>query len=143
MAEYVVPILTVAATAYSAYSSYQSGQEAKSAKKKEAARLAESYKVREEQERERGRRLLATQRARMGASGIEYEGSPLLVQMESAAQLEKDLLNIRRGAQWDISETLFEGEQYARAGTRRAGTTILTGAADIGESIRRYGWMTG
>lgn len=145
MAEYLIPIVvaavSVAGTAYSAYSSHQAGEAAESAEKKQAYMLSEQARVREEQQRLNAKRLLATQRSRIGASGVTMEGSPLLGMMETQAQYEKDLLNIRMGTQWELSETLGRGKAYGEAGNVRAGTTLLTGLGNIAQIGNQYGWF--
>ena len=45
-------------------------------------------------QRQRSSNLLARQRAAYAASGVEFEGSPLLVMQETAARAEQDALGI-------------------------------------------------
>lgn len=135
---WIATAASVAGTVYSAIQSEKAGDEAERAEKRQAYMLAEQARIREENEREKARRLLATQRARIGASGVTMEGSPLLNMMETQAQYERDLLNIRQGYQWEISETLRRGEAYEETGEARAGSTLLTGLG--GTASQLYGW---
>src|SRR3990167_5430894 len=81
-------------TIVSAYAAYQSGQQQAKAldyqakvARNQATAAQQAAQVAAENARERNRRVLASQRARIGASGvIGSEGSPLLVQLESAEQ---------------------------------------------------------
>jgi len=139
----IAAVVSIAGTVYYAVSSSQAGEKAEHAEERQAAVLAEQAGVREEQQRENSKRLLATQKSRIGASGITMEGSPLLNQMETQAQFEKDLLNIRRGTQWELSETLSRGQAYKEAGNVRAGTTLLTGLGKTAGTMYGYGQQQG
>lgn len=131
-------VVSVAGVAYSAVESHQAGSAAEHAQKKQEYMIAEQAKVREEQQRENSKRLLATQKSRIGASGITMEGSPLLNQMETQAQFEKDLLNIRRGTQMELSTMSDQAQAYKTAGNVKAGTTLLTGLGKTAETM--YGF---
>ena len=89
------------------------------------------------------RRILASQTSRLGASGvIPSEGSPLLVQMESAQQGALDVARLQYsgevGARGYESQGILEGfygKQARRAGNLGAGSSLLSGvgsAASIG-----------
>ncbi len=139
-------VASVAGTVYSAISSKKAGEEAKDVAQMQAASLTEQAaktqeqaNVKEEQEREKARKMLASQRARIGASGVTMEGSPLLGMMETQAQYEKDLVNIKKGYQWELSDIekekqgiLATGEAYEKAGEAKAGSTLLTGLGNLG-----------
>jgi len=118
----------------------------------EAAKLAGAAK--EEQSRDEVRRVLARQRALVGASGITTEGSPLLVMMETARQGELDALRIRYTSEVEARQGLFQAQQYQseatlqryqgkqaqKAGYLSAGGTLLTG---IGSAASYYGGRKG
>lgn len=147
-------VATVVSTAVTAYGMYQQGQQQKAAGKynakvaeNQATAAKQAAAVREEQHRERVRRLAGTQRAVSGASGIEEAGSPLLVMADTLEQAELDAQRIRYGG--EVSATGFEsqarlarfqGDQAARAGTIGAGSTLLSGAAS---AARVYGGGSG
>ena len=171
----VAPVLAVAAivsTAVSAYAAYSSGQQQAAGLRAnaEATRVQSDLNARqlnlradqqraaaeyeEERQRERTRFMLAEQRARTGAAGIEMEGSPLEVLGFSAQQAELDALAIRQRGRVQVADTLLAAGQQrvggqqgsmldewratgaAQAGTARAGSEILTGA---GSWYRNYG----
>lgn len=140
---WIMAAVSVAGTAYSAYSSERAGDKAKEAEKRSAAMQAMRYAEQEKLQREKARRLLATQAARVGASGVTLEGSPILNLMQTQEQYEKELANIRLGTQWEISETLRRGKAYDEAGEVRAGRTILSGLGELANLEMRYGWLSG
>ena len=142
----VVAIVGLAIGAYGIYSSEQAKAEAASYNKKvarnqaqasrDAARVAGEIRQREIQ------RILGSQQARLGASGvIPSEGSPLIVQMESASQGELDLARIRyqgetQGRGYESAAILqgFYSKQARTAGQVGAGSSLLTGVGQAGSS---------
>lgn len=101
--------------------------------------------VQAKQRADRTRRLLASQRVAIGASGISTEGSPLAVMMDSAAQgaYEQGLIRYggNRGAealQGEAGLQRFYGDQASTAGDFRAGTTLLSGAGQGASAYARY-----
>jgi hypothetical protein len=156
----VVAAVTIAAAGVTAYSQVQQGRTANAVatynaqlanrnaeiaeQNAEAAKLAGT--AREEQSRDEVRRVLARQRALVGASGVTTEGSPLLVMMESARQGELDALRIRYTSEVEARSGQFQAQQYQSeatlqrlqgkqaqtAGYMSAGGTLLTGFAQAG-----------
>ncbi|OGP65584.1 MAG: hypothetical protein A3K22_03505 [Deltaproteobacteria bacterium RBG_16_42_7] len=147
--ETVGMIITAVAAAGGAYYSYESGQQQKKAYKANAAileqdALAEKQKAEYEEgaHRNRIRQILSRQKALYGKSGVQMEGSPLLVMEDTAAQGEMDALAIRYGGDVAAARTRSEanlmrmqGRTAGRLGTIKAGTTLLQGA---GQSYRTY-----
>jgi hypothetical protein len=93
-------------------------------------------KSEEDAHRESIRRILATQRALYGKSGLSMEGSPLLVMEDTAAQGELDALTIRYGgdiaaAKGRSSANLsrMQGGAAKTASYFQAGSTLLSGAS--------------
>ena len=149
--------IEIAAIVLASYATYQSGQSAQQQAKAQAKWHAYNAKVAEQeaeaerqasafeakQPRRRGAQLLARQRTLIGASGIEMEGSPLLVAEDTAAQLAKENINIRlqglrRVSQFksqsilDISKASASKSQassYGQAAYIGAGSSILSGIA--------------
>jgi len=137
---------TVAAGSVAAYSQYSAGKAAERLNNYNAdvagqqARDAERDAIiMAEAEREAGRRLLATQRAAFGKSGvIGSTGSPLLVMAEQAGQLEMRAMAVRRQG-LNAASTLnaqaaadrVAGKQARKAGTLNAFATILGTAATV------------
>src|SRR3972149_6092298 len=130
-------------TIVSAYAAYQSGQQQAKAldyqakvARNQATAAQQAAQVAAENARERNRRVLASQRARIGASGvIGSEGSSLLVQLESAEQAALEEARIRYGGEvqatgLESAERLrrFEAGASRRAGTLGAGASLLQGA---------------
>ena len=151
----VAIILSVAATAASTYAAYEGGRQQKKAADL-SAKLAErdaenaraAARIRAENYAEEARRRMATMRAGYAASGVTMEGTPLLVMMETAREVEKDIQRIKWGGEAQASA--FEGEaglqrmigkQAYQTGIMGAGTSLLTGASRMGamEYRRRTG----
>ncbi|MCH8197034.1 MAG: hypothetical protein IH904_03025 [Proteobacteria bacterium] len=101
------------------------------------ARIArERAEVEEGEKRRENVRILAAQRAFVSKAGVQLEGTPLLVQQETAAEGEFDALTVRFGGKLSESRELARA-QAARFGGRaartssllRVGSTLLTGAS--------------
>jgi len=100
-----------------------------------AARAKSSYD--EQRHRESVQKMLSTQRALYGKSGVDMAGSPLLVMEDTAAQGELDALAIRYGgdvasAQQRSAANLsrMQASDYQTAGYLKAGSSLLSGASD-------------
>lgn len=154
IAAYVSAAAAAVGAGVSAYSSYQAGQEQK--KVSEAnARMAE-YQAKQAKEaagvkaaqykREAERRMSAI-RAGYAASGVTTtEGTPLLVLMESAQEVAKDELRIRRGGEQTAWGLLREaniqrmgGKSAASRGYLGAGASLLGGAARVAGQYSQWG----
>ena len=93
----------------------------------------------EKAHRENVRKILATQRALYGKSGVSMEGSPLLVMEDTQKQGELDALAIRYGgdvasarsrSEANVARMTGRNNAYAaKAGYIQAGSTLLSGAA--------------
>ena len=146
MAEYVAAAAAVVGAAVAAYGTYESGQQASKAAKYNAkvadqqAELATRAGAQAEADsRERSRRLMATQRAALGTSGVTTEGTPLLTLLDTAQQAEMDALRARYSgevrSQGFASEAVLlrsRAGQARTAGAIGAGATLLTGAGNVG-----------
>jgi hypothetical protein len=138
--------LMVAATAASTYANYESGKMQKAAaetsaklSEQEAANARAAADIRAENYAEEAKRREATMRAQYAASGVRMEGTPLLVMMNTAREVEKDVQRIKWGG--EAQANAYEGEaglqrmigkQKYITGAMDAGTTLLTGASRIG-----------
>jgi len=142
MANAIPIILAVASTAASVYSSVQSGRSEDKAAKKASRQAAYSASLKAEDERKKRERILATQRARYGASGVTMEGSPLLVQMESLAESEEQLRRIRETGylQADLYEE--QGEEAKRSGYVNAAGAAVRGASDVYSYGNKLNWWS-
>jgi hypothetical protein len=146
-AGYVVAAIGTAASAYgqvqqgqnqSAWASYN----AKMAER-DARTAEQNAKYAAAQKRKETKRMLGRQRALYGKAGVTMEGSPLIVQQETAAEGEMDALMIERGYSIEAQRLRAEKELYKvqgaaarKAGYWGAGTTLLTSA---GKAARQYG----
>jgi hypothetical protein len=114
------------------------------------ARVAENAAVAERQRaevevgrhRRRAQLLLSSQRAAAGASGVQFEGSPLLVMAESAAEAEYDAQLIRYGGETRATNLYAQAAaermqgRAARIGSYfgAASSLLKAGAAASGKS---------
>lgn len=159
-AEIAIISLMAAGTGVAAYGQYQAGKAAEQQARQQAAWHAYNAKVAEreaeaerqavtfetKQQRRKGKQFMATLRARRGKTGVEMEGSPLLVAEDTAAQiaLENAMIRMtgaRRVARWKSQSILDVSKAraaraaapgYRRAGMLKAGASLLSGAADVG-----------
>src|SRR3972149_1320884 len=134
-------------TIVSAYAAYQSGQQQAKAldyqakvARNQATAAQQAAQVAAENARERNRRVLASQRARIGASGvIGSEGSSLLVQLESAEQAALEEARIRYGG--EVQATGLESAERLRRvearGSRPGGARGGGGAPTAVPSFER------
>ena len=165
----VITAAAVAGTGVAAYGQYQQGKTAQSQAKAQSAwnmynakvaqREAESERqaaaFESKQQKRRAGALLARQRALIGASGVEMEGSPLLVAEDTAAELAKEEVNLRLTGQrrvaafksqsiLDISKASAAKAQaagFGRAAVIGAGSTILQGGAKATKQAYDFGWF--
>lgn len=81
-------------------------------------------------------RQMGTIRANRAKSGVTGEGTPLLVLAESAEQAEIDALSARWSG--ETSANLYEQQAKSarKAKPYAVGSSLLTGAANIGRSIQ-------
>lgn len=155
---WVVGIIAVLGAVVSAYGTYAASEaqadslnyQRKVAKNQEtiARQNAEAARqaglVAEDNERDQSRRILAAQRAAIGASGVQGDvGSPLLAQIESAETAELNARRVRFGAEMAArgqeneargfqAESIlrgFESKTTRRLGYVQAGSSLLTGAS--------------
>lgn len=127
----------------------QSSQAAKMAEYNatlERNRAIEAEQVSAEQERrhrESARRMLAAQRASIGASGVDIgTGSALLAQADSAANLELDALTIRHSGSAEAARarSAEAAERFRAAGIRSnrffgPAASLLKGGTRVGEIL--------
>jgi len=154
IAAYIAAAAAVAGAGVSAYSAYEQGQEQKRVAEANA-RMAE-YQAKQAKDaaalkaaqykREADRRM-ASIRAGFAASGVATtEGTPLLVLMESAEEVAKDELRIKRGGDqtaWGLLQEAniqrIGGKSAATKGYYGAGASLLGGAARVAGSYGTWG----
>lgn len=134
-------VVAAAAAAYSAYASSQAQAQANQYQaklyKNQSINAANAAEVEIQNRREHYRRQMAAQRAAIGASGIEgNEGSPLLLETDSAEQAALDLARVRYAGQirvtnYQAEENLnkFAARSVRQQGYISAGASLLQGAA--------------
>lgn len=144
---------TALSTAVSAYSAIQQGEAANRAARYNArvaeqqgnyARLAAAADA--ETRRRQLDRVLGTQRARYGASGvIASEGSPLLVMMQSEEEAALDVARVRHGGAVAAHGLQIEADLYRRQGRQakrqaklQAASNILTGLSGAASLYSKY-----
>lgn len=145
-------IAAVAAAAVSSYASVKQGEQAEKVgkfnaemfereadeRRKKAASDAEDAKKRHD-------RLLAQQRARLAASGVQPgEGSPLLVTMASEEEAALDVARIKYAGRADAANLTaqaklhrYQGRQAKQQGYLKAGASILGAVGSVAGG--RYG----
>ena len=143
-----VPIISlVVAVGSAVYSGIQASQNASynKAVADQAADAAEDKaRYDENLHRERVRKLLSTQRALYGKSGVDIEtGSPLLTELDTVGQGELDALAIRYGGDVESARARsagrlakMEGKSKATASYIQAGSSLLSGGYDAYKSYK-------
>ena len=137
----------------SAYAAIQQGEAARSQARTQA-RLAEQQgefarqaaAADAETKRRQYERVLGTQRARYGASGVlASEGSPLLVMMQSEEEAALDIARVRHGGavaahglQIEADLLRRQGRQARRQARLQAGGALLSGVGQAGSLYGRY-----
>ena len=153
-----IPIIALAVSAAGAAMSYKASVDQAKATKQVAAynaKVQENEAIQQDMEmreqinrtRRENKRLLASQRAGVAASGIEMTGSPLEVLGANAANLElraqdmarQSTLGVMRG-QTQAKATIWEGKQTAAGIRTQAAGTLLSDAGRIaGSAYSAYG----
>ena len=141
----VAIVATVVSTAASTAAAVYTSNQAASAREYEAdvaATNAQQAQLAAEAEagdrRRRARYLLGTQLAATGQSGLDVEGSPLLVMMDSAVQEDLEARRIRyrgylqaTGSAQASALARYEAGQTRTAGYMQAGTSLLKGGSTL------------
>lgn len=140
-----VAVVSVVAAGVSAYGQYEAGESAKEAadynakmQERAAADALQRGSIEAAQNKERTRKLIATQIANSGASGFDTStGTPLDLAVEAKGYGELDALttinNAQRVAAGGKSQAdldRFQGRAASNAGTIGAAGTLISGAAN-------------
>ena len=146
---WIVAAISVAGTAAGTYSAIEQGNAAEDASKRNAkaqntnARVAaEQAQYAADRQRSENRRRLGAQRAAGAKSGIDLSGGSFSdVLLDTSVQGEMDALaSIYQGQatasayQSSARNSLLEGRAAKQAGYLRAGSTLLSGAAETGKN---------
>ena len=148
-------IATAAAAGVSAYSSYQQGKSQEAMAKYNAAVAQQDAKQKEQEGklaakeiREQKRRIIATQTAGTAKSGLMSEGTPLLVNIQTAADEEYNALMTSYNAgiqanrfRSDAKLSKMQGKSARQAGNLGAGASLFSGASNMAQyrMQQRYG----
>lgn len=146
----IAAIFSVLGTGLSVYGQIRQGQTAEATARynaqraeQEAASARQAAAADAETKRRQLDQVLGAQRARYGGSGvIGSEGSPLLVEMQSAEEAALDVARIRYGG--EARSYTFEQEarlqRYQGGRARRAGvySAILTGVEGASKAAALY-----
>ncbi len=121
-----------------------------------AARLKNAGQIAVDQKLDERRRYLGRVKAAYGASGVQSEGTPLLVEIDTAKNLTLDILTTRYNVENEISGITSEagdlaniyrlqGESARRAGKLRAGEALFSGKSQqlgiASQMVGQFGTM--
>jgi hypothetical protein len=127
-----IPVLiTAAATAYSAYSSVQAGKTQEKAADKAEKRSKQAAGLAAADTEKLHRRIIASQEAIYGASGLTQEGSPLLVQQEALTESKEQLSRILEGGDYRSDIYRQAGDEAVMAGNAGGIKSLLSGAGSV------------
>ena len=136
----VVAGIALVGAGVSAYGEYRKGKDAEKAAEYNAELEERRGRERARAMRARGRSIKATQRANIGASGVQLEGTPLEVLAETAAMAELDAASTMADARATARLDRMQGESAVKQGKMRAAATLLSGTAGAASaygSLRR------
>jgi len=136
-----VPVaIAIGSALYSAYSSSKAGEAEKRASDKAAdrAKLSAAQEARDTEKQHR--RVIASQEAIYGASGLTMEGSPLLVQHEALTESKEQLRRIREGGEYSSGIYRSAGSQAQKAGNAGAIQSLLGGASSTYTAGAGFNW---
>jgi hypothetical protein len=138
-----VPFIAMGLTLVGGIMTYQNQQKAAESTTEANyanAKTIELNAVKEEKSvRTQTRRTLASQRSLYAKAGVDLSsGSPLLIMSESAAEGERNAMNIRWQGVNEGNLMRYYGRQAAKAGNAQAGTTLLTTAGNVAQQYWSY-----
>jgi len=148
-------------TAISAFGQYKEGQDAAEASRynasvtrqnaaTQASMVEQSGALEASQQRRSTQRVVSSQRARYGASGVELTGSPLNVMIGTSAEGELDARIIEYNTKVKSSQILSQAasqatydeqlaKRYERSGLTNMGSTLLTSGSKFATSYLSTG----
>ncbi len=89
--------------------------------------IEKQTKTAEERFRDEGEAFKGTQKAVIGHSAAKTtEGTPLLIQQETAARIEQDVLQIKEKGKHEVERLEIEKEHYAES-SKQAFTSMILG----------------
>jgi len=144
-------IASLVGAAVSAYSAYQQGAQAEYAARynakvarNQAQAARDAANADADTQRRHYDRVLAAQRARYGASGVQTEGSPLLVMLDSEEEAALDIARVRHGGavaaqglEAEAQLERYQGQRARRQSYLKATATLLVGVGGAGEALAK------
>ena len=111
-------------------------------KENEAMRIDSEARENIRRKRKQNRRVLAKQRAKIGASGLLMAGSPLEALGDNASTLELEVFDMARAAESKRQSLLSQADQTIQAGNAQAkalgiaqvGTLLNAGSSVLGST---------
>lgn len=110
-------------------SQYQQGRYNAAVASQQAKQIMIARGIDAEQQRSQFERILGTNRAITGASGVTMEGSPILAEMANIFQFEKDQLIQDYNAKIQAGQAKSQARMSKAMGTAALGTSLLNAGA--------------
>jgi len=124
--------LSAAGTAYNAYQDYKAGKADEKLANEQARLESEAAAAEAGNIREKGRRLLASQRASLAGAGVKIdEGSGDALQKETTRLTEQDALAVLKEGANRASLLRQQGKAAGQAAT----ASLVSGALDVGSTV--------
>jgi len=127
----LAPTLTTLGTAALVSGAMKQGQSQSQAANFNAETAKQEAVVQEAVQRQEAKRTLGTIRANIAKSGAAFEGTPLMVLAESAANAEIDALNTAWSADRETALYKMRAREARETSYYRAGTSLLTGLGSL------------
>ena len=152
----IAAVFSILGSAVSAYGQIKQGQQAEGVGRynaqvaeQQAASGRQAAAADAETKRRQMDRILGTQRARYGASGVTSEGSPLLVMMQSEEEAALDVARVRYGGdaqayglEAEARLQKFRGKAARRQSYLGATGSLLQGVAGAAGAFKGVGGGT-
>ena len=125
MAPWIVPVLLASSTAMTIMGHKQNIANIKANAAWKAYENELNIQYEKQKLFEKTRKLLSSKRARIGASGVQYTGSPLLTTKVDMENFENDLMFLEKGYFLKNSAMNAEATGLIASETYKAGSTLL------------------
>ena len=125
MPAWIVPVLLASSTAFTIMGHKQNIKNIKANAAWKAYENELNIQYEKQKLFEKTRKLLSSKRARIGASGVQYTGSPLLTTKVDMENFENDLMFLEKGYFLKNSAMNAEATGLIASETYKAGSTLL------------------
>jgi len=129
MAPWIVPVLLASSTAMTIMGHKQNIANIKANAAWKAYENELNIQYEKQKLFEKTRKLLSSKRARIGASGVQYTGSPLLTTKVDMENFENDLMFLEKGYFLKNSALNAEATGLIASETYKTGSTLLQAGA--------------